>query len=163
METRKEIELASPRAQAAMDNFLKGYNCSQSIVLAFSDLIDMDPELLSKISCSFGGGMGRLREVCGSVSGMFMIISLLYGYSGPETGQPKTEQYKKVQELAKRFEEINGSIVCRQLLNLDVEHDSPNASPRTSEYYAKRPCKEIIGSAAQILDEFIKENPITVL
>lgn len=155
----ENFEITSPRAIAAMGNFLKGYNCSQSLTLAFADLVDMEPDMLTKISCSFGGGMGRLREVCGSVSGSFMILSLLYGYSGPETGQPKTEQYKKVQELAHRFEEVNGSIVCRELLGLNAKHDTPEPSQRTSEYYAKRPCKEIIGVAAQLLDDFIKENP----
>ncbi len=145
--TRKEI---------AMENFLKGYNCSQSIVLAFSDLLDIDEKTLSKISCSFGGGMGRLREVCGSVSGMFMVIGLLYGYDGPETGAVKNDHYARVQELAKAFEEKNGSIICRELLGLNVKHDTPEASPRTAEYYKKRPCKEIIGCAAEILDEYIK-------
>lgn len=146
------------RREAAMANFMKGYNCSQSVVLAFADMIDIDEATLSKISCSFGGGMGRLREVCGSVSGMFMVAGLLYGYDGPETGQVKADHYARIQELAKRFEEKHGSIVCRELLGLSVRHDVPVPEARTSEYYKKRPCPEIIGDAAEILEQFINEQ-----
>ena len=146
------------RREAAMANFMKGYNCSQSVVLAFADMIDIDEATLSKISCSFGGGMGRLREVCGSVSGMFMVAGLLYGYDGPETGQLKADHYARIQELARRFEEKHGSIVCRELLGLSVRHDVPVPEARTSEYYKKRPCPEIIGDAAEILEQFINEQ-----
>ena len=144
--------------EAAMANFMKGYNCSQSVVLAFADMIDIDEATLSKLSSSFGGGMGRLREVCGSVSGMFMVAGLLYGYDGPETGQVKADHYARIQELAKRFEEKHGSIVCRELLGLSVRHDIPIPEARTSEYYKKRPCPEIIGDAAEILEQFINEQ-----
>ena len=146
------------RREAAMANFMKGYNCSQSVVLAFADMIDIDEATLSKLSSSFGGGMGRLREVCGSVSGMFMVAGLLYGYDGPETGQVKADHYARIQELAKRFEEKHGSIVCRELLGLSVRHDIPVPEARTSEYYKKRPCPEIIGDAAEILEQFINEQ-----
>ena len=146
------------RREAAMANFMKGYNCSQSVVLAFADMFDIDEATLSKLSSSFGGGMGRLREVCGSVSGMFMVAGLLYGYDGPETGQVKADHYARIQELAKRFEEKHGSIVCRELLGLSVRHDIPVPEARTSEYYKKRPCPEIIGDAAEILEQFINEQ-----
>ena len=146
------------RREAAMANFIKGYNCSQSVVLAFADMIDIDEATLSKLSSSFGGGMGRLREVCGSVSGMFMVAGLLYGYDGPETGQVKADHYARIQELAKRFEEKHGSIVCRELLGLSVRHDIPVPEARTSEYYKKRPCPEIIGDAAEILEQFINKQ-----
>ena len=146
------------RKDMAMENFLKGYNCSQSLVLAFSDLLKTEEmDLIMAMSSSFGGGMGRLREVCGSVSGMFLVIGALYGYSGPETGKIKADHYKKIQELARRFEEKNGSIVCRELLGLKVKSQDPTPEARTKEYYKKRPCKEIVGCAAEILDQFIKE------
>ena len=148
------------RREEAMANFNKGYNCSQSVVLAFADLLPIDRSQLLRLASSFGGGMGRLREVCGSVSGMFMIAGLLYGYDGPETGQVKADHYAIVQELARRFEEKHGSIVCRELLGLSVRHDSPVPEARTAEYYQKRPCAEIIGDAAEILEEFIKENTL---
>ena len=150
------------RREAAMENFRKGYNCSQSIVLAFEDMLPVDKNLLSKLSSSFGGGMGRLREVCGSVSGMFMVAGLLYGYEGPETGEVKAEHYARIQELAHRFEEKHGSIVCRELLNLSVRHDQPVPEARKNEYYKKRPCPELIGDAAEILEQFIKENPVKI-
>ena len=148
------------RRETAMDHFRKGYNCCQSIVLAFEDLVPVDKNLLLKMASSFGGGMGRLREVCGSVSGMFMIAGLLYGYDEPETGEVKADHYSRIQELAHRFEEKHGSIVCRELLNLNVRHDVPVPEKRTDEYYKKRPCPEIIGDAAEILEQFIKENPV---
>ena len=144
------------RKEAAMDYFMKGYNCSQSVVLAFEDLLPVDKNTLSKIASSFGGGMGRLREVCGAVSGMFMVVGLLYGYDGPETGDIKAGHYARIQELAHRFEEKNGSIVCRELLNLKTLRDEPVPEKRTNEYYRKRPCPELVGDAAGILEEYIK-------
>lgn len=143
-----------------MENFKKGYNCSQAIVLAFADMLPVDRTLLLRLASSFGGGMGRLREVCGSVSGMFMIAGLLYGYDGPETGQIKAEHYAGIQELAKRFEEKHGTIICREMLGLSVRHDVPTPEARTAEYYKKRPCAEIIGDAAEILDQYIREHPV---
>ncbi|ADL35745.1 hypothetical protein bpr_III056 [Butyrivibrio proteoclasticus B316] len=148
------------RRELAMANFMEGYNCSQSIVLAFSDMLQLDKETLLKLASSFGGGMGRLREVCGSVSGMFMVIGLLYGYDGPETGQIKADHYARVQELAHKFEEKHGSIVCRELLGLSVRHDVPVPEARTVQYYQKRPCPEIIGDAAEILEQYINDNPV---
>ena len=148
------------RREAAMANFKKGYNCSQSIVLAFADLTDVDEKTLLKMASSFGGGMGRLREVCGSVSGMFMIAGLIYGYDGPETGSVKADHYAVIQELAHRFEEKHRSIVCRELLGLSVRHDVPVPEARTEEYYKKRPCIEIIGDAAEILEKYIEEHPL---
>ena len=148
------------RRELAKENFMKGYNCSQSVALAFSDMFNIDEATLSKISCSFGGGMGRLREVCGSVSGMFMIAGLIYGYDGPETGQVKADHYARIQELARRFEETHGSIVCREMLGLNVKHDAPTPEARTKEYYKKRPCPDIVGDAAEILEKYIEENPV---
>ena len=145
------------RREAAMDYFIQGYNCSQSVVLAFADLLDLDESALMKLSSSFGGGMGRLREVCGSVSSMFIVAGLLYGYDTPETGQIKAEHYAKIQALAAEFEKKHGSIVCRELLGLSTKHDAPTPTPRTPDFYTKRPCKEIIGDAAEILEHFIME------
>ena len=147
------------RREIAMENFRSGYNCAQSVVLAFEDLVPVDKSTLSKMASSFGAGMGRLREVCGSVSGMFMIAGILYGFDEPVTGTAKTEHYALIQELARRFEKKNGSIVCRELLGLDVRHDSPVPEARTDEYYKKRPCVELVGDAAEILDAYLKEHP----
>ena len=148
------------RREKAMEIFKNGYNCSQSVVLAFADLTDLDEKSLLKMASSFGAGMGRLREVCGSVSGMFMIAGLLYGYDVPKAGAAKEDHYARIQELANRFEEKNGSIVCRELLGLSVHHDSPVPEARTEEYYKKRPCAELVGDAAEILEQYINDNPM---
>ncbi len=151
MMTRKEI---------AMENFHKGYNCSQSVVLAFSDLLGSDESFLLKMSSSFGGGLGRLREVCGSVSGMAIVLGILYGYDDPSAKEEKADHYIRIQEAAHEFEKKNGSIICRELLNLSIKHDVPNPEERTSEYYKKRPCAELVGDSAEILEEYIKNHPI---
>lgn len=147
------------RKERAMRYFTDGYNCAQAVVLAFSDLLSPEEETLSRLACSFGGGMGRLREVCGAVSGMFIVAGLIYGYAGPETGEIKAAHYARIQELAKRFAAENGSIVCRELLGQTEKHDSPVPEQRTTEYYRKRPCAELVGCAAEILEEFLSENP----
>lgn len=157
MREKMKTEIEGSRKERAMQNFLMGYNCTQSILLAFEDILPEEGrEEIICMSSAFGGGMGRLREVCGSVSGMFLIAGLLYGYSGPETGERKTELYRKIQQLAHQFEEQNGSIVCRELLGLSVKEQEPVPEPRTKEYYKKRPCKELIGMSAEILDNFIR-------
>ncbi|MCD7709160.1 MAG: C-GCAxxG-C-C family protein [Clostridiales bacterium] len=141
-----------------MDLFTEGYNCAQSVVLAYADCFGMDEGELARLVSAFGGGMGRLREVCGSVSGMFFVTGKLYGYGAPGDFEGKKALYEKVQEMARRFEAVNGSIVCRELLGLDKKRDEPTPEARTAEYYKKRPCKEIIGCAAEILGNFIEET-----
>lgn len=150
----------SARAQKAMEYFEEGYNCSQAVVLAFEDLYQIDRETMLRMSSSFGGGMGRLREVCGSVSGMFLVAGLLYGYDQPKAGEKKAEHYARIQELASEFREKNGSIVCRELLGLKIQGaDVPVPEERTAEYYKKRPCKELVGLSTVILEQYIQEHP----
>ena len=144
------------RKEKAMAYFRQGDNCAQAVVLAFADLTDMDEATLSRMSCSFGGGMGRLREVCGTVTGMFLVTGLLRGYDGAETGEVKAAHYARIQALAKEFERQNGSIVCRELLALRQKHrDDPTPEARTEAYYAGRPCAELVGSAAEILENYL--------
>lgn len=150
----------SKYAQKAGENFRAGYNCSQSVVLAFEDLYDIDRETLLKLSSSFGGGMGRLREVCGGVSGMLIVAGILYGYSEPRDYEGKSEHYARVQELAKAYEAENGSIVCRELLGLNQNRDEPKPEQRTEEYYKKRPCEQLVKIAAGIMEAYIKEHPL---
>ena len=145
-------------SELAMSFFKEGYNCSQSVFMAFCDEYDMDFEMALKISSSFGAGMGRLREVCGAVTGMFMAAGMIYGYSDPKDHTSKTEHYKRIQYLAKEFEEKNHSIICRELLGLGGGKDSPVPELRTAEYYKKRPCAELVGMAADIMDKYIKDN-----
>lgn len=143
----------------AKEAFLSGYNCSQSVVVAFCDVLGMDKKQAIRMASSFGGGMGRMREVCGCVSGMFMILGYLYGYDDPTVYDCKKELYAKVQELAARYTELNGSIQCRKLLGIEGKDTSFEPSKRTEEYYKKRPCPNLAASAAKLLAEFINENP----
>lgn len=146
------------RKELAMDYFTQGYNCAQAVSLAFADLLPVDRDTLAMLSSSFGGGIGRLREVCGTVSGMAIVLGLLYGYSTPETGSRKAEHYARIQEVTHRFEAAQGSIVCRELLGLSVRHDTPVPEARTEAYYKKRPCRELIGFAAELLETYLKEQ-----
>lgn len=135
----------------ACENFLNGCNCAQSVLCAFSDKIGMDEKTLMRLGSSFGGGMGRLREVCGAVSAMFMIAGLLKGYDIAGNDIGKTRHYQLVQELAKKFKEKHETIICRELLGLD-EADNPIPSKRTPEYYESRPCESFIRTAAEIIE-----------
>ena len=143
------------RKEKAMQSFLDGYNCSQCLILAFEDMLTIDVDTALKMASPFGGGMGRLREVCGSVSGMFMVFGFLKGYHEPGDYAGKKELYEHIQELGKRFEEENGSIVCRDLLGLSVKHEDAAPEKRTTEYYKKRPCEELVGISANIIGKKI--------
>ena len=145
-------------SEKAAELFMQGYNCAQAVAVAFCDVTGLEPEFAAKISSGFGGGMGRLREVCGAVSGMFMVLSHLYGYNDPEADLEKKQLYARVQELGNKFRDINGSIICRELL--DNPPSDPNPSPRTAQYYAQRPCVRMVMTAAELLDEFIENNPL---
>ena len=141
----------------AAELFLQGYNCAQAIVVAFSDVTGLDESFSARMSSSFGGGMGRMREVCGAVSGMLMVAGLLYGYDVPGDDRIKMEHYALVQDLAGQFREQVGSIVCREILKNPPS--DPKPTPRTAEFYAKRPCARMVLLAGQILDRYIAENP----
>lgn len=149
----------SPYARKAMSLFKEGYNCSQSVFLAFADKYSMEPEMAARMSSSFGGGMGRLREVCGAVSGMFMVAGMLYGYASPAASEEKKQHYERIQQLARSFTAENGSIVCRELLGLNQKSDAPTPEKRTEAYYQKRPCVQLVGMAAAIMEEYIKLYP----
>ena len=146
------------RGTRAKELFLEGYNCAQAVVLAYEDFFEESSETLAQMISAFGGGMGRLREVCGSVSGMFFVLSKVYGYADPKDADGKMDLYARVQELAARFRERNGSIVCRELLGLSEKVSVPVPEARTPEYYKKRPCPDIIADAADILEEYLQEQ-----
>jgi len=112
---------AKSHSEKATELFKNGYNCSQSVFLAFCDVYEMNYDTALRISSSFGAGMGRLREVCGAVSGMFMVAGMIYGYTNPKDYISKTEHYKRIQYLANKFELESGSIICRELLVLEKE------------------------------------------
>lgn len=146
------------RKEQAIEYFKQGYNCTQAVVLAFKDVLTIDAEELCKIASPFGGGISRMRETCGAVTGMVLVLGNLVGYSTPETGEKKHELYKKTQEILKIFENRYGSLTCGKLLNLTQKHDNPKPTQRDNSFYLNRPCIELIGGAAEILDNYIKEK-----
>ena len=147
------------RRETAIRLFKEGYSCSQSVLLAFSDQIGISEEQAALVSSSFGAGIGKLREVCGAVSGMLMAAGLIRGYADPRDPAAKAAHYQFVQELVGTFREKNGTIICRELLRGKVSDDilRPDTPPeaRTEEYYKKRPCPEIIGDAAELLERML--------
>ena len=144
--------------QLAQQNFKCGYNCCQAVLLAFCDELGLDKETAARLSSSFGGGMGRMREVCGAVSGMFMVAGLNRGYSEPTAHKEKAEHYDLITEMAKEFKQENGSIICRELLAGVSKTEGTQPEERTQEYYKKRPCAELVACAAEIAAKYLNNN-----
>lgn len=148
----------SSKEEMAINLFKQGYNCAQSVFAAFCEDFNMDFDTALKLFSSFGGGMGRLREVCGAVSGMFAVAGMKYGYTDPKDIEAKTKHYQLIQKLSVQFINTNHSIICRELLGLTDKKDSPVPELRTKEYYEKRPCVELVGCAARIMEELIAKT-----
>ena len=152
--------------EIARDLFIEGYNCAQAVFAAFCDVTGLEKDYALRLSSSFGGGMGRMREVCGAVSGMFMVAGILYGYTDPLSDEKKGAHYELIQSLAARFKERTGgdTIICRDLLcMLSVEKKAaadtaPTPTPRTDEFYRARPCLRFVECAAELMDELIAER-----
>ena len=144
--------------ERAVELFVEGYNCAQAVAAAFGDLTGLDEKTAARMASCFGGGMGRMREVCGAVSGMLMVAGVLYGYDDPKATREKRELYAQVQAMAGQFREELGSIVCRDLLKNPPS--DPNPTPRTEQFYKDRPCARMVATAARIMDEFIEQHPI---
>ncbi len=148
-------------AEKARELFMEGYNCSQAVVGAFAEELGMEKATAMKLASSFGAGMGRLREVCGTVTGMFLIAGLKYGYSDPKAKEEKASHYKRIQTLAAQFREKNGTIICRELLEKRMKKPvdtSPIPEERTEQYYKQRPCVAVVMQAAEIMEQYINEN-----
>ncbi|MBO5929522.1 MAG: C_GCAxxG_C_C family protein [Clostridia bacterium] len=144
------------RAERAKELFLEGYNCSQAVLGAFCEDIGLEFETAIKLSSSFGGGMGQLREVCGAVSALFMIAGIQQGYTSPTDAKAKVEHYKRIQKLAKQFCEKRGTIICRDLLTMKptgtVEYHD-----RDEKYYKARPCLGVVEDAALLAEKLFEE------
>ena len=144
------------RVQRAVDNFMQGYGCCQSVVAAFADLYNLDDTMAKRIAAGFGGGVGRMRMMCGAVSGIVILAGLDRGQIDGADRKGKSMCYKVVQELLDEFKVQNGSVVCAELLGLkghEKAQSSYVASPRTAEYYKTRPCAAKVESAARIFAE----------
>lgn len=142
-----------------------GYNCCQAVVMAYSDLFGISDDTAAAMSSGFGGGMGRMREVCGSVSGMVMLAGFMSPAADPSVKEWRTANYALVQEMAEEFKSINGSIICKELLGLvpmgsctPAPKESPEPSDRTPEYYKKRPCEELVVISARIVGNKIAKS-----
>ncbi len=147
--------------QRAEELFREGYNCAQSVFLAFA-LERMDRDEAARLSSAFGGGLSGLRTVCGTLSGAAMAYGMLCGYSDPTAKEAKREEYEAVREMAEEFERLNGSIICRELLGLDKNVKFVPPSDRSDEYYKKRPCPKLCACAANILACYLREHGIKI-
>ncbi len=145
------------RTERAKEYFLQGYACSQAVVLAFSDVCGVEEAIIAKMMLPFGGGMGRLRLTCGGVSGMAAVIGLVIA-EAENAPENKKATYSAVQEICARFKAEYGSLICAELLSGKVPVEvGGEAAPRTQAYYQKRPCAEMVGKAAQIVEEYLRE------
>ncbi|MBE6298379.1 MAG: C_GCAxxG_C_C family protein [Bacteroidales bacterium] len=144
------------RIEKAKALFKEGYNCSQSVVAAFADMYGFSPEQALRMSASFGGGIGRMRQTCGAACGLFMLAGLETGCIDGKDREGKEANYKVVQALAEEFKKRNGSLICAELLGLSKAAPTP-ATPeaRTAEYYKKRPCVKMVEEAARIWCEYL--------
>ena len=148
------------RVERACAYFKEGYNCAQAVAMAYSDIMDMRVEEVAKITAPFGGGMGRMREVCGTVSGMTILAGFIQPSSDHKNLEERKNNYALVQHFAEQFRKENGDIVCRRLLGLEPiaeRNETAMPSERTPEYYKKRPCSEYVGCAARIVGEHLNK------
>lgn len=157
--TRKDTELITEeRVEKGRELFMQGYNCSQAVALTFADVYEVPEGLMARMAASFGGGIGRMRETCGTALGMFMLAGLEVASeeSNPEV---KAYNYKVVQELAEAFKEETGSLICRELLQMRKVAVSTDPTPdaRTAEYYKKRPCVKMVEIAIRVYCKKINE------
>lgn len=146
------------KGDIAKELFEGGMNCAQAVFCAFCDETGFDKETAIKLSAGFGGGMGRMREVCGAVSGMVAVLSYLNASADPSNHEEKTALYSLIQQAADDFKAESGSIICRELLGIGDGASSPTPERRTSEYYKKRPCSESVRLAADIAEKYIKNH-----
>ena len=145
------------KGDIAKKYFEDGYNCAQAVLLAFCEDFGLEKETAIMMSAPFGGGIGRLREVCGTFTGMNMVLGLYEGKYDIKDNQKKTKLYKDVQALAEKFKQDNGSIICRDLLGLRIKgKDNPTPEVRTDTYYKARPCSELCKYAGDLLEEFLE-------
>lgn len=148
------------RTQRAVEIFMSGYGCCQSVVAAFADIYGIDDKQAKLIAAGFGGGVGRMRMMCGAVSGMVILAGLNDGQTEAGDREGKAHCYKVVQDLLEEFRKENGSVICAELLGIKGEVPKGNFIPdeRNAEYYRKRPCAAKVESAARIFARMLAES-----
>ena len=145
-------------AERAKGLFTDGYNCAQAVLCAFDDVTHLPQETAAKIASGFGGGIGRMREVCGAVSGAVMVLDMVGGYFDPKAAAEKTAHYARVQEFARRYRAETGSIICRELLQGVPTAAGSAPEARTEGYYKKRPCAELVALSAGIVADMLAQG-----
>lgn len=154
--TQQEIE---ERVEKAKELFHQGFNCSQSVFAACADMYGIDDEELAlRLSASFGGGIGRMRQTCGAACGMFLLAGLENGSATPHDAEGKKQNYALVQDLAAQFKSENGSLICAELLGIAPKPQNPTPEARTEAYYQKRPCADMVASAVRIFLEHLEQK-----
>jgi len=146
------------RVEKATALFNAGCSCAQSVVAAWADAFGLDEKTAMRVSCGLGAGVGRLREVCGAVSGMAVLAGLRHGSDDPGDAEAKALTYAVIQQMADAFRQRHGSLICRTLLGLDEAEGEPTPSARTPEYYAARPCGALIATAAELVGRFLQQE-----
>ena len=149
------------RIQRAVELFHQGFNCAQSVCAAFADLYGYTEEQALRMSAAFGGGIGRMRQTCGAACGMFLLAGLDQGAVRGDDREGKGRCYALVQQMAEAFRQENGALLCSELLGLKSQPQPPTPEARTSQYYAKRPCPQIVESAARIVVPQLLEKETT--
>lgn len=149
MEKNKAIE--------AVNLFREGYNCSQSVVVAFHEECGLTLDMATNLSAPFGGGLGRQREICGAVSGMSMVLGALTPFNSEDKHISRAEIYATTQSLCAKFKECHGSIICKEILKTGAP-TNPTPAERTAEYYATRPCERCVEDAARLIEEYLKSR-----
>jgi C_GCAxxG_C_C family probable redox protein len=151
--------MSMTREEKARELFKSGYNCAQAVVLAYEDELGLNREAAARLASSFGAGMGRMREVCGALSGAFMVAGWVRGYSDPTARDEKAIHYERVQRIAAAFRAETGAIRCAELLGAKGKDTSPTPDARTADYYKKRPCAEMVALAVRLLEEDLAKYP----
>lgn len=146
------------RVEQAVSTFEEGYTCAQSVFATYADLFGMDRQTALKLSSPMGGGIGRMREVCGVVSSMALLAGLKEGNTDPANEEGKERIYLLVRQMAEKFKEKHGTIICRELLGIDGMEESARPSERTEEYYRERPCSQLVATASRIIEEILLEQ-----
>ena len=151
--------MVESKAEYAAELFHKGANCAQAVAGAFASELGMSEKEAFKLASGFGGGVGRLREICGAASGVVLVLNHLYGNDDISDKDAKDQHYARVQSVLREFEKINGSLICRVLLELDEKTPvKPESEQRTNAYYQQRPCANLVKSAARLLEDYIKKS-----
>lgn len=157
-EKREREKTMKSRVEEAVQTFEAGFGCAQAVFATYADLFGMERETALKLASPLGGGVGRMREICGTVSGMALLTGLKEGNTDPKDNAGKERIYTLVREMSDLFREENGAIVCKELLGKRIREQSARPEERTPEYYAGRPCSRLVASAAKIVEEVLLED-----